>query len=614
MYCRNCGEILLEDDRFCSKCGKQVIKINSENGVDQYKKNDDVKDNIEKKNLERLDINWNLSGFPDDDDDENNESEDIEFSWGTTVNQVKETNREPIMSPFTWNETEKTKEELAIDDKTVNEDEPDNIEVSNNINVETSKDVLNELDEVIEVNNEYNNESTLEDDLFSEMGSVEKSLDGTNVDKFFTYNKKIEEYQKIIDEEYDKLQGDRIPVKTAKNEKPIESPIKITLESVEEAAIEEEAIAEETLEEEVKTIPLINLKVESKINEKEIEEFKSIVEDAKTEKQSFEPKTFEEILMGDSNAQVDRPTLKFAPKIKETIVAAEEGNLAVEDNIETLENEQLNTGDIKNPPSKDKSEGKKATFDDVFNDSDTEDDEDNKETNKILKIILWILVIVLVLEIAILGVKKFMPDTEVAKAIVSFEDKYFSKFFEKDEKKVETPEIIDGEKHIVADYISNSTAEKNNIGEIIENADLKLVANKDYKFDEVNFSKPLIDSELYKVGDKSVTYGQVIVDTVIGYFSNWVGNKNGDENNLVNYIMPNTKIYENAVNPSREEGVTYGINHLEIGEILKGETSYYVFTKVTYIDSKNNKEVIKNKMVRMEALEVEMKISDIKSF
>ena len=45
MYCRNCGELLLEDDKFCSKCGKKVIRKNTENGVDE-------KDNKECENEE----------------------------------------------------------------------------------------------------------------------------------------------------------------------------------------------------------------------------------------------------------------------------------------------------------------------------------------------------------------------------------------------------------------------------------------------------------------------------------------------------------------------------------------------------------------------------------
>ncbi len=182
MYCNNCGKFLLENDKFCSNCGARVFlneqNIEKESTLDDLKP--DAAQDLTPKPTPPVDnIKWNIEDFPDHDV---KKTEEINFDWGNTSD---------------FRKSELTAEEIALNPA----QKPDEEKPTEGGFIATQI-----IEEVIIQGKD------LEEEIFAEASLVESIPTGGEihkrnkiVDKFYTFNKKNEEFQKLLDKEYEKI-------------------------------------------------------------------------------------------------------------------------------------------------------------------------------------------------------------------------------------------------------------------------------------------------------------------------------------------------------------------------------------------------------------------------
>ncbi len=180
MYCNNCGKFLLETDKFCSNCGARVFL--NEQSTEKANPLADVtpeaaEDQTPKPTPPVDNIKWNVEDFPGHDV---KRTEEINFDWGNT-------------SDFKKSET--TVEEIALNPI----QKPGSVKPAEG-------GFIAAIEEVIIQGKD------LEEEIFAEAFLVESIPAGGDihkrnkiVDKFYTFNKKNEEFQKLLDREYEKI-------------------------------------------------------------------------------------------------------------------------------------------------------------------------------------------------------------------------------------------------------------------------------------------------------------------------------------------------------------------------------------------------------------------------
>lgn len=184
MYCKNCGKFLLENDKFCSNCGARVVQQKQNPGLSGQAGQDNTPvsgGDIPKPTPPVDNIQWNISDFPGHDV---KKTEEINFDWGnTSIFKKPETPEDEIaLNPVQKPEEGKPTEGGFVAVETV-------------------------VEEIIRGKD-------LEEEIFAEASLVESIPAGGEphkrnkiVDKFYTFNKKNEEFQKLLDKEYEKIKA-----------------------------------------------------------------------------------------------------------------------------------------------------------------------------------------------------------------------------------------------------------------------------------------------------------------------------------------------------------------------------------------------------------------------
>ncbi|XVG96265.1 zinc-ribbon domain-containing protein [Eubacteriales bacterium KG127] len=213
MFCKECGKSISDDSKFCSFCGSKVSPLNAnDNNVsdDRIKSSsqssfhntqvqdsdhsyvsmsnaagsDKSRDNsgsgestFAEVNLKRTaHFNWDLAGFPSDDSKADRK---VRMEWGDVLSSDN-------------NKKNKRKSSISRDVKFENPLE------------NLSSDGINDYTS----DNQEENEKSLQEFIFGnrdDESSKEDSADSLTVNKFYTFNKKNEEFQRLLDKEYEKL-------------------------------------------------------------------------------------------------------------------------------------------------------------------------------------------------------------------------------------------------------------------------------------------------------------------------------------------------------------------------------------------------------------------------
>ncbi len=239
MYCRNCGRPLLEGDRFCANCGSKVVK----DIISMDKKTEEERDSFEqifyageKKVADRFkveppseDFKWDVYTFPGH---QIKKTEDIDFDWGDTgmfkkipdnqpeiafgedMGSLEETEHETISEVpgreegsweyapgATEEQAHESAEEQALE-AAEEQSTPEESTFTESLTDGLSEEEQKFEDAYLEETEQTSQTGVTEEELEKELFDDRKT---TRVDKFYTFNKKNEEFQELLDKEYEKF-------------------------------------------------------------------------------------------------------------------------------------------------------------------------------------------------------------------------------------------------------------------------------------------------------------------------------------------------------------------------------------------------------------------------
>lgn len=333
MYCKKCGKRLADGDKFCGNCGTKidVSEINIGFAEEEPKP---------KKNFDFGAFNWDLDGYPDED---KAKTEDVDFNWNTVLEEKKRKDIEE--KSFT--ETIMTENELF--DRIQSEDNAkDASEISFNWELGSTTRVEKadrfesiipkveekaELDIPVEVSEDHEEVKDLVDiDEALAAGIAAASSPRKSIDKFYTFNQKNEEFQALLDQEYERLRNriredsEAEAIIANKEEKLEQARATWSKEPLEEPVEE----AEETVEVTEETEAPVEVAVESEVETTEVEEAEAeAVNDAENteEAQDTEVETEE----APETEEADVETESEFEEVEETEEATDEDEEAVQE-------------------------------------------------------------------------------------------------------------------------------------------------------------------------------------------------------------------------------------------------------------------------------------------
>lgn len=700
MYCRNCGKLLQEGDKFCVSCGTRV-REDAESGTDnlnftppfkQENQGQQAGGATSARGAERF--SWNVEGYPTGGP---KKTDEIDFNWQSVLEekarQAEEPSRsfiegrgfgemkapvyeeKPQMPAYEQMPQAPVYEEMPQAPKF--EEKPAAVGLDANQTAGSGavgeQPIYVQYDTPVEpaiqtpaepVTPAYETQvvptyetpvvsepetmgKSLEEELFNEIQqSSPDDLDKTiKVEKFYTFNKKNEEFQQLLDKEYEKLKGEKggfvppfVEAKSEAQAEPVIDEEPVGFLPIEETTTEEPAV--DAIFDEPQASPENPdeptgediLGVSQSENPEE-----PTGEDIPEEVVPEKPPVIDAIFADDEPKEYEPPTEPLSSGIAgeanpyaevfEKVVA---GEIPSEPEAETVSEPEAADGGWNATPSEGtdavpateevpyEDKEAKPSLDSIFADFDDNDDFEAKEGKEVgpkkkgsaLKVIIVILVLAVVLEGGILCVKHFAPDSSLAKTI---DDTYLkiAGLFGGDE---EGNEPVATSTDIAA-IIEAQSSKNANIGVIEENKELLFQENVNYGFDEITSCYDFTDSIWYLAEDGSeIKYGNEFVGTLIAYYSQWVDLANGTDDDVLKLVKEDTELYDRLKGIVPDDAITYGINKLQVGQIKTGEKGFSVYTAVTKVDSATNKESVEKNIVYMEPNEKSMQIIDIKEF
>ncbi len=328
MYCKKCGKRLADGDKFCGNCGTKidVSEINIGFAEEEPKP---------KKNFDFGAFNWDLDGYPDED---KAKTEDVDFNWNTVLEEKKRKDIEE--KSFT--ETIMTENELF--DRIQSEDNAkDASEISFNWELGSTTRVEKadrfesiipkveekaELDIPVEVSEEHEEVKDLVDvDEALAAGLAAASSPRKSIDKFYTFNQKNEEFQALLDQEYERLRNrirednEAEAIIANKEEKLEQARATWSKEALEEPVEE----AEETVEVSEETEAPVETAVEAEV---EVAEAEAVNDKEETEESQVTEVETEEV---PETEEADVETESEVEEVEETEEATEEDGEAVQE-------------------------------------------------------------------------------------------------------------------------------------------------------------------------------------------------------------------------------------------------------------------------------------------
>jgi|GEM_PF-2359825 len=412
MYCRNCGHLLKEGDKFCPNCGARMDtqmgssfendfippfkrgleSQNEENNGHGFESegNDESRPH---RTFQFEEFNWNLEGYPTD---EGKKTDDIDFNWASVMEERKKMRKEEGTPEFFEKKEEPEEDQMfkGNPEPPVQPAEPKAVEPA----AEPAEEPAAEPEE---------QEQSIEEAIFggANLTGVDENAKTirvespdlnktTKIDKFYTYNKKNEEFQALLDQEYNRLRSHLDDEDEVEFIAPVEEAAPVA-EAVKEAAPVETAPAVEPIvvepDAEIKTEP---------------ETYKGLA-------------GYVGVVMSSTPAGViaydtgdeEKPVI---PEQEIAMAEPEEASTAEPEKIKEPEAEAA-----AEPAEAAESEGgstepaeHKLTFGDVFSEDEDEATKAKKPKKHTgLKVLAVILCILVIAEIAIICIKQLAPDS-----------------------------------------------------------------------------------------------------------------------------------------------------------------------------------------------------------
>jgi putative surface protein SACOL0050 len=645
MYCKKCGKRLADGDKFCGNCGTKidVSEINIGFAEEEPKP---------KKNFDFGAFNWDLDGYPDED---KAKTEDVDFNWNTVLEEKKRKDIEE--KSFT--ETIMTENELF--DRIQSEDNAkDASEISFNWELGSTTRVEKadrfesiipkveekaELEIPVEVSEEHEEVKDLVDiDEALAAGLAAASSPRKSIDKFYTFNQKNEEFQALLDQEYERLRN-RIredseaeaiiankeekleqaratwskealeePVEEAEEtvevaeetEAPVEAAVEAEVEVAEAEAVNDTEETEESQVTEVETEEAPETEeadVETESEFEEVEETEEATdEDEEAVQEAEEPaiqeeacacETEEEVACDISSEDSEEACVVEAQAQVEEVAKAEEAETedAHDDTEEAAAEETPSEPESGNPPSDEEekeeetrgdedSKETKLHYSDIFANDDVHDSDSGNEQKTGRWKIIVLDIIIVILAIAV-----------ICSGILVF-------------AKGSAPanKISQGISWVTEKFSGSSDKSKDDkkSEEKAEKAksmeDIVAAAKKNY----VNIGKVQYDSKLKF--DTSKDYGiselknaknfkdgefsdgkllsEAIVNLSLGYYSGLTDKVNSGSDDVLKLINEDSELYGH-VKAIAEGNEEQQIKNIKIGEIKNSGSNYYVILQIT---------------------------------
>ena len=549
MFCTKCGKELYEGDRFCGFCGAEVrnriaskndeIVFNPPFKLEAQKKTEEILKAVEERKeeaarRETIAFNWNLEGFPAA---QPKRTEDVDFNWDSVLERRNKNQPQPRHAE--QNLPEKTAEKTFAAAEPEIPEEP-----AGAVQFETPQQpVMAPKFEIPRQPAGEDDEMSVEELEKQIFGDAERSED----DKFFTFNRKNNEFQKLLDKEKERVQNmeaeynrqfaemdytwvpEVFPVKYKSAQK--EEPKKAAEKAPEAVLIGvTQPVTPNTVDFTVESISAQNESAQSD------RALSALSKDAPSE-----------------SAPSESATSKSTPS--ENKVTGGNSEDATPSESATAENtpsesDRLRYSDIFPRVDVQSNCGSVADYDYY------ENHEEPVKKHIALKILIAILLIALAVEGAVLAIKFFAPESKASGLIDDVTFKVVDLFTgSREEENNENTE--GGDEDIMGAYMANIVTEKsanvNTIGSVIYNPELVYDGNKTYSFEEISSADEFVDGQWEGM---NATYGEKLLETLIKHYDRWLST-NTDES-LV------------------------GINTLEIGEIKTGQNGFYTLCKVTF--------------------------------
>ncbi len=624
MYCKKCGKLLGADDLFCSKCG---TRVEEEEFVPAFRQQSPAFAETEAERPRRRvapeQFNWDLDGYPTD----KKKTEDIDFNWDSVL---EEQQKNLFAREFMQKEREA---ESAAEPGFEPAYEPAASAAEEEAQAEATPEAPAE-----EATAEATPEAVESESLFAEMGTFEgaeptrvmnRGAEKTEgIDRFYTFNQKNAAFQALLDQEYERIQSGQDFVPSFAAEKEAEQP-----KTVSDSRHEEfdwtlpgdkafsEAVKKET-EEPALWWESDTAQPEAEAAEAELAEAETEIETEPFDQcqeasyvavaLSIPPEGYVEV---DVSNDYEEPEWSEEPAAEKAVQMAGAGFAEAEkrytDQVPTLEElakeeSEANTSQL--PPSRSaekKAEEDKSrlTFYDVFGADDDDDapEEEPKKKGKALKVIGILLCIFIVLDLAAIGILHFAPDSKAGKMIDDGYQKVLSLIAGESAEAEEPPAQPEEPLSEVAQLIEAKKDLGVNIAVCEEDTTLLFEDGKTYGFEGFENTYTFGNKPWYTNDEgTSVTYGEEIIGAVIQFYSAWVDKINGKNDDILNFVDETSPLYQEVEELQAEEGVSYGINKLAIGDIRADGGGFYVYVSVTKVESDTNKEITEKQVVYME--------------
>lgn len=696
MYCQKCREFLTGKENFCSNCGERVknIDIVEKKETDEPigfvdKQKDAAKEETKTKLPE---MNWNAFEFHQpkkktqetiiswrNDDmflsremressesflDKKSEEEEVEAKSrldrdtksDLEVPNVFRISREKAEEPQFFKDDEGAGESTVVEiaqpraNLEVEVSSDGNVEKTLNHQVELTTAILNEdellnleaiISEAKEKEEAEERMQLQEKNLFDEISQdVAHALENSKIDeerkridRFYTFNKKKEEFQRLLDKEYERIENN---IESGGFEKDVENFIDVEVGTDVEGTTQLEEMmktrelffdAPLTMDEIKKANEDIFTAADKDIqkevnNEPENQEYEiseaqrddGHIDDMLPTEDDFEKESVQvdEIFLSEGDIADDKAETAGGHEDMEPAFMRDESFEHAEmfksqdDNIDegVLEDVKpsknkstsTDTAQIIMEPAKD--DETKKIADEFFS-----DDEEKKKGKK-NGVLLTVLIVLTILVGGLFIVRVTMPTSYLAKHIDNIADKIVSLFkSEETAKSTDTNKILDKTGIIANNKDKN---QDNSIQEVLFNEELKYKSRDEKAYADI--AKALSTQTLiwYKNenGD-DVTYDSAAIGKLIEFVSKL--NLRSDDNSSWQETVAEKSNAYSITEGEISTGTVENISKLEIGEIRKLNDKLYVWVKETS-SSKSVK-----KIYEMQISEHTLMITDIKS-
>lgn len=641
MYCKKCGKRLADGDKFCGNCGTKIdaSEINIGFAEDEPKP---------KRNFDFGAFNWDLDGYPDED---KAKTEDVDFNWNTVLEEKKRKDIEE--KSFT--ETIMTENELF--DRIQSEDNAkDASEISFNWELGSTTRVEKadrfesiipkveekaELDIPVEVSEDHEEVKDLVDvDEALAAGIAAASSPRKSIDKFYTFNQKNEEFQALLDQEYERLRNriredseaeaiiankeekleqaratwSKEPLEeaeetvevTEETEAPVEVAVEAEVEVAEAEVVNDTEETEEAKVTEVETEEAPETEdadVETESEFEEVEETEEATEeDEEAVQEAEEPaiqeeacacETEEEVACDISSEGAEEACVVEAQAQVEEVAKAEEAETEDEhDDTEEAEAEETpSKPESGNPPSDEEKKEKEASGDedsketklhysDIFANDDVHDSDSGNEqkTGRWKIIVLDIIIVILAIAVICSGILVFAKGSAPANKISQGISWVTEKFSGSSDKSKDDKKSEEKAEKAKSMEDVVAAAKKNyvNIGKVQYDSKLKFDKSKDYGISELKNAKKFKDGEF----SDGKLLSEAIVNLSLGYYSGLTDKVNSGSDDVLKLINEDSELYGHvkAIAEGNEE---QQIKNIKIGEIKNSGSNYYVILQIT---------------------------------